>query len=211
MQHAIGNEMCDKNTPANLNEFLGAIHMFAAAMHIALEEDLLKASSDYTLTFSQLKLLKLVSLSNSFTMGDAAEFMQVSKAAASKAVDKLAKKSLLVRSPGETDRRKTCLSLTDQGRLLLSRYEEGRERKLRDLFSSAIPAELHRVSALLDCLSARIAIENLNAQPGKLCLQCGTYFRKNCLLKTQLGRQCIHTRKQEPGARSKPGVGQNPS
>ncbi len=179
-----------------VNEFLGAAHIFAAAMHTVLEEDLLKDASYGQLTISQLKLLKMVSLSESLTVGDAAYFLKVSKAAASKAVDKLARKLYLQRSPGKLDRRETCLSLTDASRNLLSRYETKRQEKLKEIFGTSVPAELRQVSALLDCLTARMAIENFSAQPGKLCLQCGTYFRENCLLKTQLGRDCFHLREK---------------
>ncbi len=186
----------ERNASNLVNEFLGAAHVFASAMHKVLEEDLLRDASYGQLTISQLKLLKLVSLKESLTVGDAAAFLKVSKAAASKTVEKLVRKIYLQRSPGKLDRRETCLSLTDASRTLLSRYETERQEKLKEIFSMSVPAELHQVSALLDCLTARIAIENFSAQPGKLCLQCGTYFRENCLLRTQLGLDCFHLRKK---------------
>ena len=185
-----------KNTAALVNDFLGAAHVFAAAMHAVLEEDLLRDASYGQLSISQMKLLKLIGLNEYLTVGDAAAFLKVSKAAASKAVDKLVRKMYLQRSPGRQDRRETCLSLTDASCKLLSSYEAAREQKLKEIFSMSVPAELHQVSSLLDCLTARIAIENFSAQPGKLCLQCGTYFRESCLLRTQLGRECFHLRKK---------------
>ncbi len=186
----------EKNAPGLVNDFLGAAHVFAAAMHTVLEEDLLRDASYGQLSIAQLKLLKLISLNDSLTVGEAAAFLKVSKAAASKAVDKLVRKMYLQRSPGKLDRREICLSLTDASRRLLARYQAEREQKLKEIFSMSVPAELQQVSALLDCLTARIAIENFSAQPGKLCLQCGTYFRESCLLRTQLGRRCFHLRKK---------------
>ena len=186
----------DESVPALVNDFLGAAHIFAAAMHAVLEEDLLRDASYGQLSISQMKLLKLIGLNESLTVGEAAAFLKVSKAAASKAVDKLVRKLYLQRSPGRVDRREICLSLTDASRKLLSSYESARDQKLKDIFSMSVPAELRQVSALLDCLTARIAIENFSAQPGKLCLQCGTYFRESCLLRTQLGRECFHLRKK---------------
>jgi DNA-binding MarR family transcriptional regulator len=191
-----GTSLSDRNAPALVNDFLGAAHVFAAAMNAVLEEDLLRDASYGQLSISQMKLLKLIGLNEYLTVGDAASFLKVSKAAASKAVDKLVRKMYLLRSPGRLDRRETCLSLTDASRKLLSTYEAAREQKLKEIFSMSVPAELHQVSALLDCLTARIAIENFSAQPGKLCLQCGTYFRESCLLRTQLGRECFHLRKK---------------
>ncbi len=188
--------MGEKNTPALVNDFLGAAHVFAATVHAVLEEDLLRDASYGKLNLAQIQLLKLVELNDGLTVGDAAIFLKVSKAAASKAVGKLAKKTLLQCSPGKRDRRENCLSLTDASRKLLSRYEGAREQKLKEIFSMSVPAELRQISALLDCLSARIAIESLGAEPGKSCLQCGIYFRESCLLRTQLGRECFHLRKK---------------
>jgi len=78
----------EKNAGDVVHEFLGAAYVFASAMHTALETDLLRDASYGHLTVSQLKLPKLVSLSESLPVGDAAAFWKVSKAAASKAVDK---------------------------------------------------------------------------------------------------------------------------
>ena len=186
----------EKNSLCFVSDFLGAAHVFAAAAQMVLEEDLLRDASCGQLRISQMKLLKLIGLNESLTVGDAAAFLKVSKAAASKAVDKLARREYLQRSPGKVDRREVRLSLTDVSRRLLARYENAREQKLNEIFSMSVPAELRKASALLDCLTSRIAIESFSAQPGKLCLQCGTNFRENCVLRTQLGRDCFHLRKK---------------
>jgi DNA-binding MarR family transcriptional regulator len=199
MQHknSTGGPLGDKGMTAQVDDFLGAVYVFSTMVNVLTEEDLLRDASHGLLTPSQMKLLRLVDLNDGLTVGDAAAFLRVSKAAASKAVDKLVKKLFLQRSSGQTDRREIRLSLTDESRKILARYENAREQKLREIFSMSVPAELSTISALLDCFSARIAIENSSAQPGRLCLQCGTYFRKNCLLRTQLGRQCFHQRREK--------------
>lgn len=176
--------------------FLGAAHVFVAVMNSVLEEDRLQDAAGSQLTVSQMKLLKLIGMRDSTNVGDAAAFLKVSKAAASKAVDKLVRRMYLQRSLGKLDRRESCLALTEASRKLLLRYETERKQKLKDIFSMSVPAELRQVTALLDCLTARLAIENLSAQPGTLCLECGTHFRESCLLRTQLGRQCFHLREK---------------
>ena len=186
----------EKGPPAHVDDFLGAVYVFSTMVNVLTEEDLLKNASYGQVTPSQMKLLRLVSLNSGLTVGDAAAFLRVSKAAASKAVDKLVKRSFLQRSSGQSDRREIRLSLTDESREILARYENAREQKLREIFSMSVPPELAKISALLDCFSARIAIENSSAEPGTLCLQCGTYFRRNCLLRTQLGRRCFHRRNE---------------
>jgi hypothetical protein len=121
-------------------------------------------------------------------------FLRVSFAAASKAVDRLARGLYLQRNQGKTDRREIILSLTDQSEPLLAHYENARLQKLAGIFGLAASTELRHIATLLDCLSSRIAIENSCAEPGRLCLQCGTAFRESCFLKTQLGRECFHLR-----------------
>lgn len=195
-EKAMNTATSDKSAPDLINEFLGAAYVFASAIRAVLDEELLRDTAHGQLTISQLKLLKLIALNDWLTVGDAAGFLGVSKAAASKAVDKLVRKMYLQRNPGKQDRREICLSLTDASRRLLARYESRREEKLNEIFSRSVPAELRQVSALLDCLTARVEIENLRAEPGKLCMQCGTYFRAKCMLRTQLGRDCFHLRKK---------------
>jgi MarR family 2-MHQ and catechol resistance regulon transcriptional repressor len=175
-----------------VKDFLGAAHVFVSAVRRALEEDPLRDAAYGRLIPSQMQLLGLVELTGGLTVGGAAAFLKVSKAAASKTVDRLEKKMLLRRSPGERDRREIRLALTDAGRSLLSRHESERSQRLEEIFSLSSPGELRKVSSLLDCLSARIAIENFSAQPGEPCLQCGIYFRESCLLRTQLGLKCFH-------------------
>ena len=189
------DDMGEKNTSTLVGNLLSAAHVFSTTVNMALDEELMRNASNGQLTPAQMKLLKLVSWSEALTVGDAAAFLGVSKAAASKAVDKLVRKMFLQRSTGQTDRREICISLTDESRRVLARYENAREQKLREIFSMSAPGELEKIAGLLDCLSARIAIENSNAQPGKPCFQCGTYFRENCVLRTQLGRDCFHRRK----------------
>lgn len=183
--------MSDKNSLAVANDFLSAAQVFSRAVEEGMEEELLRDVLEGRLTPAQMKLLQLVSLNDLLTIGDAALFLNVSHAAASKAVDKLVRMKFIQRRHAENDRRKIYLSLTDTSRQLLSRYEKAREEKMKHIFRMSAPAELRRVAAWLDCFSARIAIDSSGAHPGKPCSQCGTCFRPNCILRTQLGRECL--------------------
>ena len=147
------------------------------------------------LTVEQMQLLKLVSMREAHTIGDVAAFLEISKAAASKTVDKLVRRALLSRSQSETDRRSIKLSLTESSRHLLALYDAERERKLVAIFDEASPEELHRMSELLDALSIRIVKHS--SPPGKVCLQCGIYFRENCSLRNVLHQSCFHEPRPE--------------
>jgi DNA-binding MarR family transcriptional regulator len=182
--------MPDTNTPEVINELLGSVQVFSWAVRNVLEEKLLRETAGSRLTFSRLKLLKLVAFTDSHTIGDVAAFLGVSNTAASKAVDKLVRRRLLRRTEGHADRRASELSLTGEGRRLLSAYEAARERKLAEIFDSCGPEQLCGTVATLDRLSANIVDHTADA--GELCCQCGIYFREHCLLRELVRRTCFY-------------------
>ena len=186
--------MEENDAVSRIDDFLGSAHVFATTVADVIEEELLKEISDNLITISQMKLLKLVNLTEAQTIGDVAAFLGVSNAAASKAVDKLVRMMLLRRTEGETDRRSIHLSLTQPSRRLLSAYDTAREQKLREIFKDFEPGELQQVALLLDRLSANI-IEH-SAKMEQMCLQCGIYFREKCVLKKQLSRRCLYQRQR---------------
>ena len=122
-----------------IDDFLGSAHVFASALADVIEEELLREVAENQITVSQLKLLKLVNLTEAQTIGDVAAFLGVSNAAASKAVDKLVRMMLLRRSEGETDRRAIHLSLTQPSRRLLAAYDAARRHKLQQIFGDFEP------------------------------------------------------------------------
>jgi DNA-binding MarR family transcriptional regulator len=180
-----------------IDDFLGSAHVFASAVAGVIEEELLQEVAQNQITVSQLKLLKLVSMTEAQTIGDVAAFLGVSNAAASKAVDRLVRMMLLRRSEGETDRRVIHLSLTQPSRRLLAAYDAARKRKLQEVFGEFDAGELQRASALLDRLSA--CVVDQSAKTEQMCLQCGIYFREKCVLRKLLSRRCLyqHHRKEQ--------------
>jgi DNA-binding MarR family transcriptional regulator len=175
-----------------IHDFLGSAHIFASAVNEVVEKRLLGEVAGKHLTLSQFRLLKMVALTDARTISDVALFLGVSNAAASKAVDKLVRRKLLRRTEGRPDRREICLSLTEASRRLLIAYEERKERKLARVFRTFPRTELRRASQLLDRLSAGVV--NHSARPGEVCLQCGIYFRDNCLVRKLLKRDCFYLR-----------------
>jgi DNA-binding MarR family transcriptional regulator len=182
--------MPDTNTPEMISELLGSVQVFSGAVRSVLEEKLLRETAGGRLTFSRFKLLKLVAVTDSRTIGDVAAFLGVSNTAASKAVDKLVRRRLLRRTEGHTDRRASELSLTGEGRRLLSAYEAARDEKLTEIFSACVPEQLCGTVATLDRLSANLVDHTAN--PQELCFQCGIYFREKCLLRELVRRTCFY-------------------
>lgn len=180
--------MTEERTTDFIDDFLGSAHVFASAVAGVIEEELLR-EVDQQITVSQLKLLKLVSLTEAQRIGDVAAFLGVSNAAASKAVDRLVRMMLLRRSEGESDRRSIHLSLTQPGKRVLAAYEAVRQRKLQQVFGKFAPEELQHAAMLLDRLSAQIVHEGA-ADGEQMCLQCGLYFREKCVMRKLLSRRC---------------------
>src|ERR1017187_6616638 len=82
---------------SEIDDFLGSAHVFASAVADIIEQRLLEKAVEGQVTASQMKLLKLVAMTNSYTLGDVASFLRVSNAAASKAVDRLVRRGPLRR------------------------------------------------------------------------------------------------------------------
>jgi len=185
----------DSSEPDRIQKFLGSARVFANALDDVIERRLLRDSVGDELTVGQMQLLRMVSLREAHRIGDVAAFLEVSQAAASKTVHKMVRKGFLSRHQSETDRRSTKLSLTESSRRLLARYDAERENKLAAIFEEAPREDLHRLSGLLDALSIRMV--GASSPPGRLCLRCGTYFRRDCPLRSALRQRCFHLEKPE--------------
>ncbi len=178
-----------------ITDFLGSAHIFAFAVEEVIEEQLWREAAGDQFSAQQLKLLRLVSLSGSHTVSDIAALLGISNAAASKAVDKLARLMLLRRSEREDDRRAIHLSLTGAGRRVLEAYESALRRKMSEVLAQYSEIELRQVIETLDRLSAQIV--GHHAHPDDLCVQCGVYFTDKCLMRQRLNRRCLYTRQRE--------------
>lgn len=174
-----------------VNDFLGSTQVFATAVNDIIEQKLLREVAGQHLTLSQFKLLRLVANTDSHSIGDVAAFLGVSDAAASKAVDKLVRRRMLVRTERTLDRRTTELTLTRRSVRLLAAYDAAKNRKLAEVFGSVPADELRRTADILDRLSAGIVDHSAN--PEEICFQCGIYFREKCLVRKLVGRRCFYT------------------
>jgi len=182
-----------------IDDFLGSAHVFAAAVKDIVEQRLLDRVADGQLTVPQVKLLKLVAMTDGYSLGDVASFLDVSNAAASKAVDRLVRRNLLRRTEDQKDRRTMHLSLTHSGRRVLDAYEAARREKLEDIFAQFPSEELQRAAELLDRISADIVDHTADSE--ELCLKCGIYFRQKCLIRQLVKRNCYYARHNGHGKR----------
>ncbi len=170
-----------------IEDLIGSSLILASAIRRVVEQSALREAVGDELTESQLKLLRLLSLSESHSLGEVSAFLGVSNAAASKAVDKLVGRMLLRRTEGESDRRSIRLTLTEPARRILTAYDAAVHRKLKEVFGHFSAEELVQATEILDCLTGRI-VGNCDGA-GEVCLQCGMYFPERCV-REKAGAYC---------------------
>jgi DNA-binding MarR family transcriptional regulator len=185
----------DRSRQQQVNELLGSAHLFVSAVSGTMEQQLLTEVAGKQLSVSQLKILKLLDLTEAHNVGDVAAFLGVSDAAASKSVDRLVRRKYLRRAEGRPDRRSSVLSLAAAGRTVLKRYEAAKDRKLAAMFGNLDAAELQQTTAFLERLTMGIVHESAN--PEEICLQCGIYLnKKRCLVREAGQPDCNYQRRK---------------
>ncbi len=185
----------DRVTPEQNNEFLSSARVLAWSVREVIERVVLREVAGKNFTFSQLKLLYLVAHTDSLNISDAAAFLGISPAAASKAVDKLVRRRLLRRAETQEDRRTSHLSLTDTSRKLMAAYLAARDARVGAVFSRFSAEELRRTSEVLDRLAG--AITSSGADPNAVCMQCEIYFRDECRFEKYAERNCFYRHHQK--------------
>ena len=169
-----------------INDLLASATIFTSTSSSVLAAELEGLAGD-RLTFTQLKLLRLVARQDPLTVGDVAVFLGISNAAASKAVDRLVRAGFLQRAEAIADRRTTEVSVTAEGLALLNGFDARTSEALLRLLSGVTTRQMRDLSGGLDRLSLSISAHE---PAGTVCFRCGPYFRDECLLRTMTDRRC---------------------
>lgn len=181
-----------------INDFLASMSIFSSATNELMAEQL-RSELGGALTISQLRLFKLIAKADIRSISDVASFLGVSNAAASKAVDRLVRRDLVLRIESPDDRRASRLKLTKVGTRLLEQYEAAQTRVLEGLFRQFMPEDFIQLAELLDQLSCDI-VEH-ESGPKDVCFRCGIYFRDKCVLRgiVKSGCLCCKSRGEKSG------------
>jgi DNA-binding MarR family transcriptional regulator len=171
-----------------IRQVMGASHIFCSAVDELLDRTL-AAATDEMLAMSQVKLLLLIARPEQrFKVTDVAEFLGVTNAAASRAIERLVQRGLVDRTISRSDRRAVDLSLTPQSRELLDRFTETRNAELLQVLEDYPEEKLRTLTTLLDELS--VLLLGIDSGTDDRCLRCGIHFRSGCVLRDVLGREC---------------------
>jgi DNA-binding MarR family transcriptional regulator len=174
-----------------IRDVLGASQVFSSAVSELLEGTLEEVAGP-SLALSQLKLLMLIARpAQRLKVTDIADFLGVTNAAASRAIDRLVQRGLVDRTISQEDRRAVDLSLTPRSQALLARFNEARNTKLLTLLGEYPTERLAQAVRLFDELSAMLTDPPTDAER---CLRCGAHFRQGCVIQTVFGRECTFAR-----------------
>ena len=172
-----------------IQHVMGASHVFCSTVNELLE-GALQESSEGQLGMAQVKLLLLISRpEHRFKVTDIAEFLGVTNAAASRAIERLVQRGLVDRTISREDRRAVDLALTPRAEELLERFAVTRNEELLARLGRVPDEKLSRVATLLDELS--LLLLDIEGAADKRCPRCGLHFRSGCVLRDVLGRACV--------------------
>lgn len=185
-------------------QLLGAARMLSLAIQEAVEARLHAELAGDRLSRSQWKLLEIFATTPVANVTEVAAYLGVSTAAASKAVDRLARQNLLERSIDTQDRRHVRLALSPEGGALVSTFLERLQLRLNEIWGDAEGEELAGMGSALDRLTA--SVMRAAGNPSETCIQCELNRRAACLVKESLHRDCFfHTlHRDSPAAEATP-------
>ena len=165
-------------------------HIVSSAVRDLLEAEPLEQAGGAGMTPRQFQLLEFIALSGHH-VDDVARFLRISPPAATKAVDKLERRGLVVRSTCSGDRRLTLLACSERGQQLVERY---RALQMETLAAAMGIADRDEIASALERFARALIQLDTNAEGP--CLRCSGYYDRDCPLQhTQRG--CAYVRRDD--------------
>ena len=155
-------ELCDPDAERE-EQFVDAFETLARAIRRA--RGALNTGSGESLTLSQYGLLLPLGGRSQARTGELAEAAGITASTATRILDALERRGLVVRLQATDDRRAVAVRLTVRGRALLARHREWVRERQRDLYCELEPDEREVAPALLRKLGA--LIDELAAGPDR--------------------------------------------
>jgi DNA-binding MarR family transcriptional regulator len=149
-------EVAEVATKKQLDAMAVADRLRPTLLHLARE---LRREKIGGVSPQQVGLLVSIKYSPGITVGELASEERVSTAAMSKRVTRLERDGLVERTPSDTDRRCTGLSLSDEGQRTLRRVRSRRTAWLASRLGLLTADELTAVGSAVDALTRLLADE----------------------------------------------------
>lgn len=119
------------------------------------------------ITGSQFLVLKIISGRGRVTVSGVADGLGVSLSAITALADRLVKAGLVVRSRDENDRRLVWLEVTERGREVFNRCNEGRKKVGTKYFGRLGEADLRKLIEIYEKLLSFMRAENAGEKAGR--------------------------------------------
>jgi DNA-binding MarR family transcriptional regulator len=126
--------------------------------------DFLRMVGELELSLSQMKLLMILDRDGERTLKDLAEALVLSLPAASRAVDGLHKRGMVVRREDDEDRRHKRVAITQQGSEVIGRLNQARFAGIEAFIETLTTQEQEELARALAPLVAREEIAALRPQ-----------------------------------------------
>jgi DNA-binding MarR family transcriptional regulator len=154
-------------------------HIVSSAVREILESDPLEQAGGAGMTARQLHLLEFIALAGHH-IDDVAKFLRVTPPAATKAVDKLERRGLVLRNACAGDRRVTLLTCSDEGLRLVARYRSLQQEALATTMGGVDEEEISRLAGILERYA--LALISADGRSDAPCIRCSGYYDRDCPL-----------------------------
>ena len=181
----------------NLDQTLSEnIRIMAMVIADICHRSTLQMASPVNLTRNQFTILKVLSTEGDFQISDLARLLDISNAAISKNIYRLAQLGLVARQAKPEDRRSLDIILLEEGMKILREFDRilgEKQEHLMDQFS------IQEKENLLDLVKRVITFTLAEEQDTELiCLQCGGNCGDTCVIDSCKGLCTMPEKKKSP-------------
>jgi len=142
------------------------------------ENTFLKGQEPEHVSKTQFSILRILSVGGTHAPSELADILHISRAAASKNVEKLVRQKLVNRTFVEEDRRIVQVSLTHAGSKLVNLYEDISLKKQDEALSKFSENERDEFSKLLGKYVRNCLYNETNVEA--ICMRCKGNIRDDC-------------------------------
>lgn len=177
----------DKHTGAageelTIRDLLGSASVFAAVLKTLVEEALERVDGTDALSLGQLRFLSLLGAAGPVTLGELAQRLDMTDAAASRQVDHLTRRGLVHRRSGTRDRRTVQISLARRGEAVIAAYDEEIQRTVEWPLGWVHGGAVSDMATRLDRMTRALLDGRGEPLPCRGCLACNMFQRDECPL-----------------------------
>jgi DNA-binding MarR family transcriptional regulator len=160
-------------------ELLADLLLLSHAARQVLQDEVLEEFEEQALNATRASMMALLARQGPQSINALAEFLGLSKAAASQNVDVLCRRGFGLRRDDKIDRRTTWVELTKLGRSTLELAERRQRERMRKALAGLPPQVEERAGKVLQELA--LSLLSISHASETTCLQCCAYKSAGCI------------------------------